>query len=60
MRIFGAIILSEPLLVQITQSQTHPLSYGCPTTIFRDPRNRHRRHLCASLLDGRAGWALLL
>jgi len=22
-----------------------PLSYCCPTTIFRDPRNRHRHHL---------------
>ena len=40
----------------------HPLSYGCPTTIFRDPRNRHRHHLSATLLDGRAGngWARLL
>jgi ABC-type polar amino acid transport system ATPase subunit len=30
-----------------------------PTTIFRDPRNRHRHHLSATLLDGRAGngWA---
>ena len=33
---------------------THPLSYGCPTTNFRDPRNRHRHHLSATLLDGRA------
>ena len=34
----------------------------CPTTIFRDPRNRHRHHLSATLLDGRAGngWAWLL
>src|SRR6516164_5990942 len=33
-----------------------------PTTIFRDPRNRHRHHLSATLLDGRAGngWARLL
>ena len=33
-----------------------------PTTIFRDPRNRHRPHLSATLLDGRAGtgWARLL
>jgi len=30
----------------------HPLSYRCPTTIFRDPRNRHRHHLSATLLDG--------
>ena len=32
---------------------------SCPTTIFRDPRNRHRHHLSATLLDGRAGngWA---
>jgi len=39
-----------------------PLSYCCPTTIFRDPRNRHRHHLSATLLDGRAGngWARLL
>src|SRR6516162_5481023 len=22
----------------------HPLSYCCPTTIFGDPRNRHRHH----------------
>ena len=29
---------------------THPLNYGCPTTIFRDPRNRHRHHLSATLL----------
>src|SRR5215472_10615192 len=38
------------------------LSYGCPTTIFGDPRNRHRHHLSATLLDGRAGngWAWLL
>ena len=38
------------------------LSYGCPTTIFLDPRNRHRHHLSATLLDGRAGngWARLL
>jgi hypothetical protein len=38
------------------------LSYGCPTTIFRDPRNRHRHHLSATLLDGRAGngWTRLL
>jgi len=38
------------------------LSYGCPTTIFRDPRNRRRHHLSATLLDGRAGngWARLL
>ena len=30
-----------------------------PTTIFRDPRDRHRHHLSATLLDGRAGngWA---
>ena len=30
--------------------------------IFRDPRNRHRHHLSATLLDGRAGngWARLL
>ena len=30
-----------------------------PTTIFRDPRNRHRHHLSATRLDGRAGngWA---
>ena len=30
-----------------------------PTTIFRDPRNRHRHHLSATLLVGRAGngWA---
>jgi hypothetical protein len=33
----------------------HPLSYCCPTTIFRDPRNRHRHHLSATLLDGRVG-----
>src|SRR6201984_2733928 len=35
------------------------LSYGCPTTIFRDPHNRLRHHLSATLLDGRAGngWA---
>ena len=31
------------------------LSYGCPTTIFGDPRNRHRHHLSATLLDGRGG-----
>jgi len=39
-----------------------PLSYCCPTTIFRDPRNRHRHHLSATQLDGRAGngWARLL
>ena len=39
-----------------------PLSYCCPTTIFRDPRNRHRHHLSATLPDGRAGngWARLL
>jgi len=32
---------------------------SCPTTIFRDPRDRHRHHLSATLLDGRAGngWA---
>ena len=38
------------------------LSYGCPTTNFLDPRNRHRHHLSATLLDGRAGngWARLL
>ena len=33
----------------------HPLSHCCPTTIFLDPRNRHRHHLSATLLDGRAG-----
>ena len=33
----------------------HPLNYGCPATIFLDPRNRHRHHLSATLLDGRAG-----
>jgi len=33
----------------------HPLRYCCPATIFRDPRNRHRHHLSAMLLDGRAG-----
>jgi len=40
----------------------HRLSYGCPTTIFLDLRNRHRHHLSATLLDGRAGngWARLL
>jgi len=40
----------------------HRLSYGCPTTIFLDLRNRHRHHLRATLLDGRAGngWARLL
>ena len=31
----------------------HPLSYCCPTTIFRDPRNRHRHHLSATLLHTR-------
>jgi len=38
------------------------LSYGCPTTIFLDPRNRHRHHLSATLLDRRPGngWARLL
>ena len=32
---------------------------SCPTTIFRDPRDRHRHHLSATFLDGRAGngWA---
>jgi hypothetical protein len=30
------------------------LSYPCPTTILRDPRNPHRHHLSATLLDGRA------
>ena len=29
----------------------------CPTTIFPDPRNRHRHHLSATLLDGLAGTA---
>ena len=40
----------------------HPLSYGCPRTIFLDHRNRHRHHLSATLLDARAGngWARLL
>ena len=40
----------------------HPPSYCCPTTILLDPRNRHRHHLSATLLDGRAenGWARLL
>jgi hypothetical protein len=40
----------------------HLLSYCCATTIFLDPRNRHRHHLSATLLDGRAGdgWAQLL
>jgi hypothetical protein len=33
----------------------HPLSYCCPTTILLDPRTRHRHHLSATLLDGRAG-----
>src|SRR6516162_3329021 len=38
---------------------SHPLRCCCPTTIFRDPRNRHRHHLSATFLDGRAGngWA---
>ena len=44
----------------------HPLRYCCPTTIFRDPRNRHRHHLSATLLApkglqvcfGRPGCAL--
>jgi hypothetical protein len=36
----------------------HPLGYCCPTTIFLDPRNRHRHHLSATLLDGRAGKAV--
>jgi len=33
----------------------HRISYGCLTMIFRDPRNRHRHHLSATLLDGRVG-----
>jgi hypothetical protein len=35
----------------------HPLSYCCPTMISLDPRNRHRHHLSATLLDGWAGTA---
>src|SRR5215831_15125160 len=71
-------ILCRPLIISrtSTSSQTdlipdkgqfrsrfhHPLSYCCPATIFRDPLNRHRHHLNATFLDGRAGsgWGRLL
>ena len=33
----------------------HPLSYGCPTTIFRDPRNRQPTSSQRNT-SGRAGW----
>src|SRR5215471_6801084 len=38
------------------------LSYGCPTTIFRDTGADTDIHFSATLLDGRAGngWARLL
>src|SRR6202008_4501030 len=48
--------LNRPTWSPVKGSSAHVspnrLSYGCPTTIFGDPRNRHRHHLSATLLDG--------